>query len=227
MSGYFPSCSLHLVHACWIRLLQVVSSKAFVFIFYRPRSRCSRPAFSWIRRHTARWTVNAEITVSTLISDQWVLMWPIFDQGVPLHEKRNVYIRLWEGLYPTHRLNLSRWPISLFAEVHIPIAVGICQDAVTIAHMIIVGGNEISKYVSLHCKNILRLVYCMRQTAHIYSLFRRLGNILSFPARKATTWVWLLLLSLWWAWPHHVRLLPQLCTRCILLSGQNQCGDFF
>jgi hypothetical protein len=39
MSGYFPPCSLHLVHSCWKRLLIVVPSKGFVFIFHRPRPR--------------------------------------------------------------------------------------------------------------------------------------------------------------------------------------------
>jgi hypothetical protein len=34
------------------------------------------------------------------------------------------------------------------AEVHIPSTVGICQDAVKIATLIIVEGNEISKYVN-------------------------------------------------------------------------------
>ena len=73
MSGYFPSCSPHLVHSCWIRLLVVASSKTFVLIFYTPLPPCSRKASSLIRMHTARCSVNAEITLSTHISDHWVL----------------------------------------------------------------------------------------------------------------------------------------------------------
>ena len=50
---------------------------------------------------------------------------PIFDQCEPLHEKCNVYVRFCEGEFPTHRLNLIRWPIFPFAQVHITSAVGI------------------------------------------------------------------------------------------------------
>ena len=73
MSGYFPSCSPHLVHSCWIRLLVVASSKTFVLIFYTPLPPCSRKASSLIRLHTATRSVNVEITLSTPISDHWVL----------------------------------------------------------------------------------------------------------------------------------------------------------
>ena len=66
MSGCFPSCSLHLFHSCWKRLLRVVSSKRFVFIFHRTRPRCRTGAFKLTRsRSTARWFVNSATTVCT------------------------------------------------------------------------------------------------------------------------------------------------------------------
>jgi hypothetical protein len=65
MSGYFSSCSLHLLHSCSKRLLLVVYFNIFVYIFHRSRACCSIPGSSLIRSHTTRWPVNITTTVST------------------------------------------------------------------------------------------------------------------------------------------------------------------
>jgi len=105
-------------------------------------------------------------------------------KGAPIHATCNVYIRLWVGQCLTNQLNRSRWPIFLFAEVHIHNTVGIFRTQLLSPPMIFVGGNE---WVP-HYKNILSPVYWMNQTAHIY--------VHSPNARTATTWVWLVSLSL-------------------------------
>jgi hypothetical protein len=58
----------------------------------------------------------------------------MFDQNVPLNEKCNVYIRLWEGRFSTHGLNRNCGLLYLkrFTELRTPSAVSILHDAIEI-----------------------------------------------------------------------------------------------
>jgi len=130
---------------------------------------------------------------SPLPSDHWGVIWPLFHQSVPLHEKCNVYIRLWEGPFSTHQLNLSRWQISLkLASFMYSVQSVFVRMQLKSPTMI----SKRSKYVSTHFKNFLSPVYSTNHTVHILLLYRRLGNSIPFPARMATPWFVTFIVSL-------------------------------
>lgn len=95
-------------------------------------------------------------------------MWPIFDQCVPLHEKCNVYMRLWKGQLHTHQLNQSGWPISHFLKFIFPLqSVSVRIQLQSHLWSFLEAIKVASMWVQHH-KNILCPVCWIRQTNYIY-----------------------------------------------------------
>lgn len=141
---------------------------------------------------------------------------PIFDQVVPLHGKCNVNIRLWEGHFPTHR-------IKALLKFIFPVQ---CQDPVNPPPtMIILGAVKAPN--KFHVLKHFPLTSIGWTGRRIYILSRLLDSALPFPTRRATSWRWLILLSLRWAWPCHVCLFSHLYTRLSSYHVKKNIGDFF